>query len=354
MADEFSFKVKGPSESDGKIELPPIRPEEVPQEDSAEFAFAPRPYQPESEESAEASAARERMGKGRSLVGGAITSGAGALMGAGVGMGGALGRNAKVMQQSIDKLATALAGTPDTAEKILAARSGLPPPTGPAAVDPAGGKGTYNWAKAFGAEDLEAAKARNMSEAWRMKKEADVALEKIRGIAPEFKGVPERGGLMLPEYSGAGARGAQRAAVPQPKPPAPQQSPLASVGQFMQRHPIMAKAGAGALAGFGAGYGGMEASRKYEEGDIPGFVLSSLGAIGALGSISTITAPVAAPLAIAAPMAGSLLEGARMERQRNIPAKRRFEAMPAPTPEEIAEIESMGPAVSRRELGYRF
>jgi hypothetical protein len=340
MADEFSFKVKGPSESDGKIELPPISPEEAPQEDSAE-----------SEESAEAFAERQRMGKGRSLVGGAITSGAGALMGVGAGMGGALGRNAKVMQQSIDKLATALVGTPDTAEKILAARSGLPPPTGPAAVDPAGGKGTYNWAKAFGAEDLEAAKARNMSEAWRMKKEADVALEKIRGIAPEFKGVPERGGLMLPEYSGAGARGVQRAAVPQPKPP--QQSPLTSVGQFMQKHPIMAKAGAGALAGFGAGYGGMEASRKYEEGDIPGFVLSSLGAIGALGSIFPLTSPVAAPLAIAAPMAGSLLEGARMERQRNIPAKRRFEAMPAPTPEEIAEVESMGPAMSRRELGYR-
>ena len=150
---------------------------------------------------------------------------------------------------------------------------------------------------------------------------------------------------MLPEYSGAGARGAQRAAVPQP--PAQKQSPLASVGQFMQKHPIMARTGAGALAGFGAGYGGMEAARKYEEGDIPSFVLSSLGAIGALGSIFPITAPVAAP------MAGSLLEGARMERQRNIPARRRFEALPAPSPEEITAYESMGPATSRQGLGFR-
>lgn len=351
MADEFSFKVKGPSESDGKIELPPISPEEESREDSAEFSFAHKPYQQEPDESARAFAERERMGKSRSLIGGAITSGAGALAGAGSGIGGALGRNARVVQQSIDKLAATLATSPDTAEKIIASRSGLPPPTGPATFDPAGGKGTYNWAKAFGAEDLEAAKARNMSEAWRMKKEADVALEKIRGIAPEFKGVPERAGLMLPEYSGAGARGAQRAAVPQP--PAQKQSPLASVGQFMQKHPIMARTGAGALAGFGAGYGGMEAARKYEEGDIPSFVLSSLGAIGALGSIFPITSPVAAPLAVAAPMAGSLLEGARMERQKNIPARRRFEALPAPSPEEITAYESMGPATSRQGLGFR-
>lgn len=348
MAEEFSFKVRGPSEADGKVDLPEIGSNSLPVEDSGEFSFSQKPYEPEASESVESFAAKENLGKGKSLIGGAITSGVGALTGAGVGVGGALGRNAKVMQKSIDKLATALATTPDTAEKIIASRSGLPPPMGAATPEPVGGRGTYNWAKAFGAEDLEAAKARNMSEAWRMKKEADVALEKIRGIAPEFKGVPERGGLMLPEYSGAGARGAQRAAVPQP--PAPQQSPLASVGQFMQKHPIMARTGAGALSGFGAGYGGMEAARKYDQGDIPGFVLSSLGAIGALGSVFPGTAPVAAPLAIAAPMAGSLLEGARMERQRNIPAKARFEAMPEPSPEEIMAYESMGPATSRQGL----
>jgi hypothetical protein len=112
----------------------------------------------------------------------------------------------------------------------------------------------------------------------------------------------------------------------------------------MQKHPIMARTGAGALAGFGAGYGGMEAARKYEEGDIPSFVLSSLGAIGALGSIFPITAPVAAPLAVAAPM---------MERQKNIPARKRFEALPAPSPEEITAYESMGPATSRQGLGFR-
>lgn len=351
MADEFYFKVRGPSESDGKVNLPEVGVENLPAEDSGEFLFSQKHYEPDAAQTFESFAAKENLGKGKSLIGGAITSGAGALTGAGIGIGGALGRNARVMQKSIDKLSTALATTPDTAEKIIASRSGLPPPTGPASFDPAGGKGTYNWAKAFGAEDLEAAKARNMSEAWRMKKEADVALEKIRGIAPEFKGVPERGGLMLPEYSGAGARGAQRASVPQP--PAPQPNPLASVGQFMQKHPIMARTGAGALAGFGAGYGGMEAARKYDQGDIPGFVLSSLGAIGALGSIFPGTAPVAAPLAIAAPMAGSLLESVRMERQRNIPAKSKIEAMPEPSPEEIMAYESMGPATSRQGLGFR-
>jgi hypothetical protein len=350
MSEQFTFAPRGPAESEGKLDLPepqatPSGDQNLGGGDQETFSFTERPPN-ENDLSF-----KSNMERAKSLMGGAIASGAGALSGAGVGVTGAFGKNARVMQQSIDKLAAVLASSPDTAEKIIAARGGLPPPTGAATPDPIGGKGTYNWAKKFGAEDLEATKARSMSEASNMKKQADVYLKKIQDFDPQFKGVPERGGLMLPEYSGSGPRGESRPSIPAPT--APQQGPLASVGQFMQKHPIVSKTAAGALSGFGVGYGGMEAARKYQEGDIPGFVLSSLGAIGSLGSVFPFTAPVAAPLAVAAPVALELLEGVRSERRANIPARKRFEARSAPTPEEIAAIEEMGPATSRQGLGFR-
>jgi hypothetical protein len=345
MAEEFSFSIRGPSDEGGKGGAPSATEGREPDVEEGGFSFSARHPAPEDY------SFNPSIERGKSLTTGAISAGAGALTGAGVGAINVLGRNTKSMQKSIDALASVMAKSPDTAEKIIASRGGLPPPTGPAAIDPAGGRGTYNWAKAFGAEDLEATKARNMAEAWQMKKQADVALQKIQGLAPEFKGVPERGGLMLPEYSGSGPRGASRASLPAPA--APKQNPLASVGQFMQSNPVLSRTAAGGLSGFGAGFGAMEAARKKQEGDIPGFVLSALGAIGSAGSIFPATAPVAAPLAIAAPLAGELLEGVRAERRANIPAARKFEGLGQPSPEEIAEVEAMGPAMSRREFRPR-
>jgi len=326
MAEEFSFSIRGPSDEGGKGGAPSATEGQGPDVEEGGFSFSAKPPAPEDY------SFNPSIERGKSLTTGAISAGAGALTGAGVGAINVLGRNTKSMQKSIDALASVMAKSPDTAEKIIASRGGLPPPTGPAAIDPAGGRGTYNWAKAFGAEDLEATKARNMAEAWQ-------------------KGVPERGGLMLPEYSGSGPRGASRASLPAPA--APKQNPLASVGQFMQSNPVLSRTAAGGLSGFGAGFGAMEAARKKQEGDIPGFVLSALGAIGSAGSVFPATAPVAAPLAIAAPLAGELLEGVRAERRANIPAARKFEGLGQPSPEEIAEVETMGPAMSRREFRPR-
>jgi hypothetical protein len=342
MSDQgFSFEIKGGITDDQKIDpsmLAPI-PTDQPVENE-NFSFNVRGPSPED--------SPNEIDRSKSIVGGQITSGVGALGGAGYGMQTALHNN-------IDKIASAFkaaAPTAETAEMITG--RGLPPAQGPLSMDPAGGKGTYNWAKAFGADELEAAKARNMGEAWKMKQQADSALAKIGQLAPEYRGVPERSGLMLPQYGGSGPRGQTRTTLPTPMPQQAQQpSALQRIGSFMGNHPILSRTAMGGAAGFGAGFGGMEAARKFQKGDYPGAALSGLGAAASVGSMIPMAAPVAIPLSFAAPIAADIIEGSRRERAGNLPMRRRFESLNAPSPEEIEAYERMGPATSRQSIGFR-
>lgn len=344
MADQgFSFEIKGAVPDDQKIDQSMLAPiQEIQPEESKDFSFSVREPSPGNNEIQQGN-----IDRSKSLLGGQITAGVGALGGTGYGMATAVNRNV----QNLANQLRAMAPKAETAEMITG--RGLPPAQGPMSMDPAGGKGTYNWAKAFGADELEAAKARNMSEAWKLKQQADAALARIGQLAPEYRGVPERSGLMLPEYGGAGPRGQARTALPTPQPQqAPQPSALQRMGSFMGRHPILARTAVGGAAGFGAGFGGMEAARKAQQGDIPGAALSGLGALASAGSMVPAAAPVAIPLSFAAPVAAEVLEGARRERARNIPMRREFESRQAPTQEEIGVLERMGPAMSRQALGY--
>jgi len=344
MSDQgFSFEIKGGVTDDQKIDPSMLAPLLADQPTESEnFAFSVRSPSPEDFQPSP-----DAIDRSKSLVGGQITSGVGALGGAGYGMKTAFHNNVERIANAFK----AAAPTAETAEMITG--RGLPPAQGPLSMDPAGGKGTYNWAKAFGADELEAAKARNMSEAWRLKQQADSALAKIGQLAPEYRGVPERSGLMLPQYGGSGPRGQTRTALPTPTPPqAPQPSALQRIGAFMSNHPILSRTAMGGAAGFGAGFGGMEAARKFQQGDYPGAALSGLGAAASVGSMVPAAAPVAIPLSFAAPVASEVLEGARRERFRNIPMRRAFEARPAPNEEEIGVLERMGPAMSRQALGF--
>jgi hypothetical protein len=342
MSDQgFSFEIKGGITGDQKIDSSMLAP--IPTEQPVEnenFSFTVRG--PSTEDSS------SKIDQSKSIVGGQLTAGVGALGGAGYGMKTAISKN---VQDLADQLRS-MAPKAETAEMITG--RGLPPAQGPMSMDPAGGKGTYNWAKAFGADELEAAKARNMGEAWKMKQQADSALEKIGQLAPEYRGVPERSGLMLPQYGGSGPRGQTRTTLPTPMPQQAQQpSALQSMGSFMGNHPILSRTAMGGAAGFGAGFGGMEAARKFQKGDYPGAALSGLGAAASVGSMIPATAPVAIPLSFAAPIAADIIEGSRRERASNLPMRRRFESLNAPSPEEIAFYERMGPATSRQGLGFR-
>lgn len=344
MADQgFSFEVKEAVPDDQRIDQSMLAPIQESQPTETEnFSFSVREPSPEV-----ADGKQTEIDRAKSMMGGQLTAGVGALGGTGYGMATALNRNVQNLAEQL----RAMVPRAETAEMITG--RGLPPAQGPMSMDPAGGRGTYNWAKAFGADELEAAKARNMGEAWRMKQQADSALAKISQLAPEYRGVPERAGLMLPEYAGAGPRGQSRTALPTPKPQqAPQPSVLQRMGSFMGRHPIMSRTALGGVSGFGAGFGAMEAARKYDKGDIPGAALSGVGALASAGTMIPATAPVAIPLSFAAPIVAEILEGSRRERERNIPMRRSFESLPAPSQEEIGVLERMGPATSRQALGY--
>lgn len=182
---------------------------------------------------------------------------------------------------------------------------GMPPSLGPDTRTPAGGRGTYNWAKAFGADELEARTATGMSEARQMQKQADVAKAKIAQIAPEMAPVPERGGLYLPQQTGAGPRGARTAPIPPVQPPAPPPAPgalqrigsaVSSIPGAVLRSPMVS----GALGGLGATEMGMQAAERYSANDPIGAAIAGVGAGGGALSMAPHPIPRAIGMGLAA------------------------------------------------------
>ena len=233
---------------------------------------------------------------------------------------------------------------------------------------PEGGSATFNYAKKFGLSDAQAMKISSMSEAQDIVKSRQAGISKAQELFPEYS--PRSAGSMIavPENVGSGPStrfAGQQARVPLPPPPVAQSglsaASDAASGAIKSIGGNIAKSG---LAGAGTGFGAAEAYRNYKEGDIPSFVLNSMGALGSsvmsaapyLSKAAAI-APYAGPAAIAAPLTALAIQGGKLERKRNIPAKQSYFAredrFAETTPEEMEFIEEMGPATSRQGLGFR-
>lgn len=234
---------------------------------------------------------------------------------------------------------------------------------------PEGGSGTFNYAKKFGLSDAQAMKISSMSEAQDIVKSRQAGISKAQELFPEYS--PRSAGSMIavPENVGSGPStrfAGQQARVPLPPPPVAQSglsaASDAASGAIKSIGGNILKSG---LTGAGAGFGAVEAYRNYKEGDIPSSVLNAMGALGSsvVGAAPYLSkaasfVPYAGPASIAAPLTAMAIQGGKLERKRNIPAKQSYLSREArfaeTTPEEIEFIErEMGPATSRSGLGFR-
>ena len=148
----------------------------------------------------------------------------------------------------------------ELAEKALA-QSELPPAQGPAAAK---NTGTYNYGKAFGLTNTEAARAVDMSKgpggAWDLVRQMNEANAKI---GPGYTSIPERSDILLDTSAGSGPRGQTKTYVPGvtsgPKvglPTQPFEAPLTKAAQWMgtaasKAAPYFAPAARVGLSGLG-------------------------------------------------------------------------------------------------------
>jgi hypothetical protein len=203
-------------------------------------------------------------------------------------------------------------GVEPTGESISA---GEPTVSEPTSSKPAGGKGTYNYAKGFGADELEARTATGMTKAeiWADMQRAKAAKAKIAQIAPEMKLNPALGeyGLYTPESGGGGPRGGARStpitnpvastatettvAKPSPRTPSSASAAKSALAQGFKNFLIPLQ---GAMAGFGAGFGGLDAYNRARTGDTSGSVAAGAGA---LASALAPFVPYAGGLSMAIP-----------------------------------------------------
>lgn len=178
----------------------------------------------------------------------------------------------------------------NTLSKVMS--GGMPPPGGPMANFPAGGKGTENWAKAFGMADPEALRARSMAEAAQMQKLAMEAENKIRGMSggSAYQIVPERASLMLNKYD-----------VPKKALSMSEKiSKLVANNPELMRYFMLGGKGlSSVLGGVGAATEGLEAMEQYKKGNMPDAAVSGLSAISSgIGAMAPFTLPVTAPLSL--------------------------------------------------------
>lgn len=196
--------------------------------------------------------------------------------------------------ENVGRAGAATPATPSTS-------GGMPPPQGPVSRTPVGGKGTFNYAKAFGLSDFDAARAADMSKApgghydiARQVREAEAK------IGPGYRMVPERADLLLPEQVGSGPRGARTAPIPTVEPPAP------GLGQRVQgalgRSPLLSST----LGGASMGAQAAESAERLRRGDIPGAVGMGTGALGSAMTMLPRIAPGMGPPGLAMSVAGPL------------------------------------------------
>lgn len=252
----------------------------------------PSPEPSEGEEKPGVEVSEEDLAKMKAR---GLTDVLGAVAGAGAAKGLQVGSDVMETARAIGENARAQAAAARTGQAAPGApgapRGGLPAPGGPVQGPPAGGRMTQNWIRAqdaAGAYEDVAQRARSMGEAHQMKEAAIQAENKIRQIAPEMRQVPERAGLFLPEQTGGGPRGARTAPIP----PVPGPTPPGALTRASEA----AQRGAGAvlrsplvmggLGGLGAAEAGQEFYSRYKAGDVPGMMISGVGALGGLASVA--------------------------------------------------------------------
>lgn len=279
----------------------------------------------------------------------AIGAGAGAAIGKGLDVSKNIGDTGRAIRQLPGTLTSALGaqgapqgmppsmpqGMPPSAAGSAPSAPGMARPVaggpagpvgGPASpLQQMGGSATANYGKAFGLTDIEANRATDMTKnpggANDLINKRTQALQKIQQMGGGYVENPNYGGIMTPERSvGSGPRASyvQQPAIPAspdlpggrppglgalppaqpvsatpvaPKPPAGP-GPLAQMGQGLKQG-----AGAvlgspmvmGALGGISAMESGMEAKKRYSEGDFPGAVMAGAGAVG--GGMQMLPAP---------------------------------------------------------------
>jgi len=187
-----------------------------------------------------------------------------------------------------------------------------PPVAGPAA----GGRGTFNYGKAFGLGDIEAGRATAMGggpgSAVDMIRQRTEALERLKGMAPAtgMAEDPTRGGLMVPQqtpYTGPrGPEGQIGGAKPPPVSPVTPKpaGALEDVTNLLRKFattPLFryaVPAAGGAIAG-GEFTRAAQEMRK-EKPDYASAGLSGLSGLGAAMSLFPGTAPVGIPLSLGA------------------------------------------------------
>jgi len=226
------------------------------------------------------------------------------------------GKGAAELQQAITRAADAFAEGRPGAGPVAPGRGGpLPPPQGPVSRTPAGGQGTFNYAKKFGLTDFDAARAADMSKkpggSWDVARQVAEAEAKI---GPGYRMTPERADLMLPEQVGSGPRGARTLPIPPVEPPS--MSPLRRFGQAatqtVLRHPILS----GLMGGAGVGAMGAETGERYLAGDMPGAALGATGTLGAAMSMFPKTAGPGAAVAVASPLTMAITDYIRNRRNQ--------------------------------------
>lgn len=223
-------------------------------------------------------------------------------------------------------------------QPIISALNSPPPgaPPGPSIPghQPVGGRGAYNYGKAFGLADTEARNVATMGEAQAQTKINERNIQKIREIAPTFKPQDAHGGLWIDESGGGGPRGQPRRPA---LPTAPQTGP-GTLQQLQSKFPVASRILGKAAGGFGVGFEGSEAVRKFKEGDNVGGGLSALSAGASAASMFPPAAPVAAPIAVGAGALATVLDYIKTRRAEE-------PAVVPPSPEEIRATERLGPAL---------
>lgn len=216
-------------------------------------------------------------------------------------------------------------------------------PAGPASpTSPMGGRGSYNYGKAFGLTDIEAGRALDMSKnpggANDLIRQRAEGLQRIQQMGGGFAENPRFGGLMTPEQSvGRGPRasfvqspgGLTQIPPPQPVPtqaPAPGAlTQISNAGKGIARSMAGSPFLTGALGGLSTAEGVQEYLKRQSEGDMMGQVLSGVGAAG--GALAMAPHPIAKILgggmAAVSPLSLYLYDKMR-ERLKNEPLKPRI------------------------------
>ena len=142
--------------------------------------------------------------------------------------------------------------------------------------------------------------------------EAAQAYQRAKGQGPVTSQISKKFGPPAPSQPGV-FTGGRLAGMAPPTPPQTTgqaiKSGLQSVGNVMQRSPVVT----GALAGAGAGYSAQDASERYQKGDKLGAGIAAAGALGSAASmIPTLpTRVIGGGMAMASPAALAVLDKMR-------------------------------------------